>query len=314
MTFASEWRAGLRSAAWHSRRGVGPRRGQRRRCVGGRRPGWPGASAAGGLRGDVRPRGACRCPLLRARRRRTTGPAPPGCARIWSRRPLLEAGQAALDAGAADAGIETLRRAAEDAARAGDPALEARVLQALGGALVHAVRGRDGEGRSSCTARCTPRAVPSVPACWPASCANWRSSTCRPAGTSRPRALAEAARVAAGVQDTALSASVRAIEGMNAADRGRHGRGRSHPISPPINPAIAYRLALDPGLAATVHSRDRPTSSRVKRPPPPGPNRDISGKAGQTGDTTTPTTDSPNNKDQLRTAIRLHGASGLRGR
>jgi hypothetical protein len=40
--------------------------------------------------------------------------------------------------------VETLRRAAEEAARARDPALEADVLAALGSALVHAVRGFDG--------------------------------------------------------------------------------------------------------------------------------------------------------------------------
>jgi hypothetical protein len=59
---------------------------------------------------------------------------------------LLQAGAAALAAGAVDAGVETLRRAAEEAERARDPALEADVLAALGSALVHAVRGFDGEG------------------------------------------------------------------------------------------------------------------------------------------------------------------------
>ena len=47
---------------------------------------------------------------------------------------------------AADAGIETLRRAAEEAERAGDPLVLADVLGTLGSALVHAVRGFDGEG------------------------------------------------------------------------------------------------------------------------------------------------------------------------
>jgi hypothetical protein len=59
---------------------------------------------------------------------------------------LLHAGTAALDAGAVDAGVETLRRAAEEAERSADAALHADVLRALGGALVHAVRGLDGEG------------------------------------------------------------------------------------------------------------------------------------------------------------------------
>ena len=59
---------------------------------------------------------------------------------------LLRAGTAALDAGSADAGIETLRRAAEEAERAEDPLLHADVLRTLGSALVHSVRGFDGEG------------------------------------------------------------------------------------------------------------------------------------------------------------------------
>ncbi len=58
----------------------------------------------------------------------------------------LEAGLAAMDAGAIDAGIASLRQATADAHGAADPELEARTLVALGSALVHGVRGRDGEG------------------------------------------------------------------------------------------------------------------------------------------------------------------------
>jgi tetratricopeptide (TPR) repeat protein len=58
----------------------------------------------------------------------------------------LEAGRAAIAAGAVQAGIDCLRRACADAAACGDPALRGQALAALGGALVHAVRGRDEEG------------------------------------------------------------------------------------------------------------------------------------------------------------------------
>ena len=58
----------------------------------------------------------------------------------------LEAGRAAIVAGAVDAGLQSLRRAVVEAARSGDTALQARALVTLGGALVHAVRGRDEEG------------------------------------------------------------------------------------------------------------------------------------------------------------------------
>jgi DNA-binding SARP family transcriptional activator len=58
----------------------------------------------------------------------------------------LEAGQAALDAGAVEPGVQILRQACAEAAGSGDAALEARALAALGSALVHSVRGRDEEG------------------------------------------------------------------------------------------------------------------------------------------------------------------------
>jgi len=58
----------------------------------------------------------------------------------------LEAGRAAIVAGAVDAGIDCLRRAVDYAARAGESTVHARALGALGSALIHAARGRDEEG------------------------------------------------------------------------------------------------------------------------------------------------------------------------
>jgi DNA-binding SARP family transcriptional activator len=58
----------------------------------------------------------------------------------------LEAGRAAIVAGAADAGLQCLRRAVSEAAHCRDAGLQARALAALGGALVHAIRGHDEEG------------------------------------------------------------------------------------------------------------------------------------------------------------------------
>jgi len=58
----------------------------------------------------------------------------------------LEAGLGALDAGAADAGISLLRQAVAEAHAIDDGPLQVRALIALGSALVHSVRGRDGEG------------------------------------------------------------------------------------------------------------------------------------------------------------------------
>jgi DNA-binding SARP family transcriptional activator len=58
----------------------------------------------------------------------------------------LEAGQAALDAGAVEPGVQILRQACAEAGASADVTLEARCLAALGSALVHAMRGRDEEG------------------------------------------------------------------------------------------------------------------------------------------------------------------------
>ena len=55
----------------------------------------------------------------------------------------IEAGEAAIGAGALDAGLQCLRRAVVEADATGGAVLRARARIALGGALVHAARGRD---------------------------------------------------------------------------------------------------------------------------------------------------------------------------
>lgn len=57
----------------------------------------------------------------------------------------LEAGTAAIAAGAVDPGLACLRQAAAEARALDDPSILRRTLFALGAALVHAVRGRDEE-------------------------------------------------------------------------------------------------------------------------------------------------------------------------
>ena len=61
----------------------------------------------------------------------------------------LEAGEAAIGAGVLEAGLQCLRRAIVDADGTGDPVLQTRARVALGGALVHAARGRDAEGAAA---------------------------------------------------------------------------------------------------------------------------------------------------------------------
>jgi len=62
---------------------------------------------------------------------------------------LIAAGEAAIAAGAIEAGLETLRRAVADAQDSGDRELAARALVALGEAYIHGGRGRDGEGATA---------------------------------------------------------------------------------------------------------------------------------------------------------------------
>jgi DNA-binding SARP family transcriptional activator len=136
---------------------------------------------------------------------------------------LLQAGTAALDAGATDAGVETLRRAAQEADRAADPAVQADVLRALGSALVHAVRGFDGEGAVALHRALRAARTAGKPALV-ADILRELAFVDVQAGrhASADRALREASREAAG-GSPALMAGILAMRGMNDADRGRHG-------------------------------------------------------------------------------------------
>jgi DNA-binding SARP family transcriptional activator len=61
----------------------------------------------------------------------------------------IDAGEAAIGAGALEAGLQCLRRAIVEADVTGDPVLRTRARVALGSALVHAARGRDEEGATA---------------------------------------------------------------------------------------------------------------------------------------------------------------------
>jgi DNA-binding SARP family transcriptional activator len=64
-------------------------------------------------------------------------------------RALVESGEAAVNAGAIEAGLESLRNAVSGAHGSGDPEIETLALFALGSALVHATKGRDEEGAAA---------------------------------------------------------------------------------------------------------------------------------------------------------------------
>jgi DNA-binding SARP family transcriptional activator len=163
------------------------------------------------------------CSLALQSAARPAAASPGGLRASVVARSLLRAGKAALDAGSADAGVETLRRAAEEAEHARDPLVLADVLAALGSALVHAVRGFDGEG-----AVVLNRALAAA-----------RSAGCQPLAAeilrelafvdvqagrhvSAARALREAWAQADALGDSALTARVLAVRGMNEADQGHH--------------------------------------------------------------------------------------------
>jgi len=75
----------------------------------------------------------------------TAGPATGRAAALAQ----IDAGEAAIAAGALDAGLDCLRRAIVEADAIGDPVLRTRARVALGSALVHAARGRDEEGATA---------------------------------------------------------------------------------------------------------------------------------------------------------------------
>ncbi|MBN9017521.1 MAG: hypothetical protein J0H11_08900 [Rhizobiales bacterium] len=83
---------------------------------------------------------------LRSAARRTVSSPPAGISAATFVQSLMQSGLAALSAGATDAGIDCLRRAAYDAEKAGDTYLLASATFELGTALVHSVRGYDDEG------------------------------------------------------------------------------------------------------------------------------------------------------------------------
>ena len=87
--------------------------------------------------------------LAAAAQTRTARPTAAAAGGVAGARAQMEAGEAAIGAGALDAGLQCLRRAVTDATAAGDRHLQAQALVALGRALVHAARGRDEEAAAA---------------------------------------------------------------------------------------------------------------------------------------------------------------------
>jgi DNA-binding SARP family transcriptional activator len=132
----------------------------------------------------------------------------------------LELGQAAVAAGAMQTGIDALQLAVTLASGPGHQHLHARALLALGGALIHAVRGQDGEGATvllealQLAREVGDRAI--------------AMTACRELGfvevqAGRRPTAAEWLRHATELAETeAERAAILALQAMNAADTGLH--------------------------------------------------------------------------------------------
>jgi DNA-binding SARP family transcriptional activator len=131
----------------------------------------------------------------------------------------LDAGRAAVDAGAVEPGVACLRQAWRRRRGVGDPVLLARALAALGVALVHAVRGPRRAGRTRCCtrrSRSPARASAGSPEDLP------RARLRRGAGgprVSAERWLVRADRLA---DDEQERAAVLAVRGMARSDRAQY--------------------------------------------------------------------------------------------
>ncbi len=160
-------------------------------------------------------------PALRNAARSHLAAPPPGVTAGSRAAALLDAGEAALGAGAVDAGIESLRQAGRAAEQSGDRALLGRSLRALGAALVHSVRSHDDEGalllqRAAVTAEEAGDATT-------ASAARRELGYVDALAGRRPEAQEHLSRaqVLAGDDQDGLAA-VRSVRAFNLADWGRH--------------------------------------------------------------------------------------------
>jgi DNA-binding SARP family transcriptional activator len=134
---------------------------------------------------------------------------------------LIAAGEAAVNAGAIEAGLDTLRRAAADAQETGDSLLVARALVALGEAYIHGGRGRDGEGSTALHAALA--VAEDIGAGALVSEASRELGYVEMKGARYDRADAWLERAVDAATDAGLHAAALGVSGSVANDRGRTG-------------------------------------------------------------------------------------------
>jgi len=163
---------------------------------------------------------------LRSAARRTISSPPGGVSPEAVVNSLMESGLAALSAGAADAGIDCLRRAVADAERLKDRQLSAKAMLELGIALVHSVRGYDDEG-----AILLRQSIELAQQCGSATIA---SAGFRELGYvealagRRPAAAVHLAKAVELAEDGDNLAGIHAVMGFNLVDWGKVDEGLEH--------------------------------------------------------------------------------------
>jgi DNA-binding SARP family transcriptional activator len=182
-------------------------------------------------------------PALRSAARRTISGPPSGISQEAFVGSLIQSGLAALSAGAADAGIDCLRRAVGDAETIKGGPLRAKATLELGTALVHSVRGYDDEG--------AVLLLQSTELARTASDQGIAAAGFRELGYvealagRRPAAARYLAQALDLAQDRNDLAGVHAITGFNLVDWGRVTEGLAH-----------FELALDHARSANNGRRE----------------------------------------------------------
>lgn len=180
---------------------------------------------------------------LRSAARRTVASAPAGVSPLAHVRSLMRSGQAALAAGAPDAGIENLRHAVAEAEKTSDSHLLAVATLELGKALVHSVRGFDDEGAillRQCTELAGARGYDTVAA------AGFRELGYVEALAGRRPSAADYLRAALAIARTPDElAAIHAFIGFNLVDWGKVEHGLGH-----------YAIALDKARTAGDRQRE----------------------------------------------------------
>jgi tetratricopeptide (TPR) repeat protein len=141
-------------------------------------------------------------------------------------RSMVEAGRAAVQAGAVDSGLELLRRAAAEAEALHDHQLQAEAVLELGSALVHSVRGYDDEGsillgQALVLARCSGDGETAATALCELGYVDAMAGR-RPSAADHLKAALELAIPAQKV------ARIQAVMGFNLIDWGRFESGLTH--------------------------------------------------------------------------------------